>query len=123
MVKKKTIGWWKKKAWAVFSAWIRKRDKGICFTCDRFCEGSGYHAGHYIPRSLSSYLYFDERNVSGQCYRCNIHLSGNADEYAARLGEDVVKQLRLDKGKYKQWSIKELEALAEDYKKRLREGK
>jgi hypothetical protein len=113
--KKKTVGYWKKKAWESFSRWIRNRDKGVCFTCNRPCEGAGYHAGHYIPRSLSGYLYFDERNVHGQCYRCNIHLSGNADEYAVRLGENIVAELRADKNKYRQWTEKDLREIIEKY--------
>ena len=114
--KKHSIGWYKKRAWTVFSAWIRKRDNGICFTCGRQCEGSGYHAGHYIPKSLSSYLFFDERNVHGQCYRCNIHLSGNSDEYAIKLGEEMVREIRADKKKYKQWTIPELQGLIDKYR-------
>ena len=41
----------KNKLWKVCSEYIRRRDKGICFTCGRKASGSGYHAGHYIPSS------------------------------------------------------------------------
>ena len=120
--KKKTIGYWKKKAWEKFSKWIRARDKNICFTCGHVGEGSGIHAGHYIPRSLSGYLYFDERNVHAQCYRCNIHLFGNADEYAQRLGEEVVAALRKDKGKYHQWTEANLRDLIVKYERPYMDG-
>ena len=114
-MKKQTVSTMKKKAWAVFSKWIRNRDGNRCFTCGKVGEGSGMHAGHYIPRSLSSYLYFDERNVHAQCFRCNIHLFGNADEYASRLGEKAVHDLRRDKGKYKQWTVEELQQIIDSY--------
>ena len=110
-MKKKTVGSVKRKAWTAFSLWVRNRDRGVCFTCG----GNGNQAGHYIPRSLSSFLYFNEDNVHAQCFRCNINLFGNSDEYAARLGEEVVKRLRADKTKHKQWSIKELEELIAKY--------
>lgn len=113
--KPKSLSWWKIKAWTIFSKWIRVRDKNICFTCGHRGEGSGIHSGHYIPRSISQYLYFDERNVHAQCYRCNIHLSGNADRYAELLGEDLVKELRTDKGKYKQWCIEDFQTIIKKY--------
>lgn len=119
--RKKTISKVKKEAWKEFSTFIRRRDNSTCFTCGRRAESSGLHSGHFIPRSISSYLFFDERNVHAQCYRCNIHLSGNSDEYAQRLerkyGQGILEELRRDKYKVKQWSVKELEELRDKYKK------
>jgi len=77
------------------------------------------HAGHYIPRSLSGFLFFDERNVHAQCYRCNIHLSGNSDEYAQRIvkvyGESELERLRRDKRKIKQWTKEDLMKIINKY--------
>ena len=77
-------------------------------------------AGHYIPKSIASSLYFDEENVHAQCYRCNIPLLGNSDEYAQRLqkryGEGILDKLRLKRRESKHWSVKELKELRDKYK-------
>lgn len=84
----------KKELWKWFSLFIRLRDKGICFTCGRKSEGKGYHAGHFIAKSVGGLaLYFHEKNVHGQCYNCNINLGGNQYIYGEKLGKKVVKEL------------------------------
>ena len=84
----------KKKLWKVFSQYIRKRDDGVCFTCSRKASGSGYHAGHFISKAAGGIaLYFDEDNVHGQCYHCNINLGGNSYIYGQKLGEEKCKEL------------------------------
>lgn len=93
-MKKKTPAQLKKKLWKVFSQYIRLRDKGICFTCDRRCEGSGYHAGHFISKAAGGIsLYFNEDNVHGQCYHCNINLGGNSYIFGTKLGKEKVDEL------------------------------
>lgn len=84
----------KRKLWKVFSEYIRKRDKGICFICGRVASGSAYHAGHFIPKSIGGLaLYFHESNVHGSCYHCNINLGGNLYEYGVKLGVEKVNEL------------------------------
>lgn len=98
----------KRKLWKAFSGYIRKRDKGICFTCGRKCDGKGYHAGHFIPKSVGGLmLYFDENNVHGQCYNCNINLGGNQYEYGKRLGEKLVAELYARKQAIVKWSAED----------------
>lgn len=93
-VSKQPISRMKRKLWAVFSEYIRKRDKGICFTCGRKAEGSGYHAGHFISKAVGGVvLYFHPENCRGQCYNCNINLGGNQWEYGQKLGAEKVKEL------------------------------
>ncbi len=93
-MKKKTPAQYKKLLWKVFSEYIRKRDKNICFICGRYAEGSGYHAGHFIPKSVGGLaLYFHEDNVHGCCYHCNINLGGNLWEYGKKLGDKRVSEL------------------------------
>ncbi len=90
----------KKLLWKHFSLFIRLRDKGICFICGRKCEGSGYHAGHFIPKSVGGLaLYFHEENVHGCCYNCNINLGGNLYLYGQKLGAKKCKELYLLKQK------------------------
>lgn len=88
----------RKKLEAVCNRYIRLRDKGICFTCGKYAEGSAYHAGHYIPKSICGInLRYDELNIHGQCYRCNIHLGGYGAMYDQRMrsiyGNEAVNAL------------------------------
>lgn len=93
-MKKKTNAKLKKELWKVFSEYIRKRDKGICFTCGRKAESRGYHAGHFIAKAAGGLaLYFHEDNVRGQCYNCNINLGGNQYIFGQRLGDAKAKEL------------------------------
>lgn len=109
----------KKKLWKVFSVYIRKRDKNVCFTCGRYAEGSGYHAGHFIPKSVGGLLlYFNEDNVHGQCYNCNINLGGNQYEYGIKLGKEKVDELYKLKQKSVKWSNKEYLDKIEEYKQK-----
>ena len=116
---KRKQGTIKKKAWQIFSKWIRERDKYKCFTCNKKATGSAMHAGHYIPRGLSSNLYFDPVNVNAQCYHCNINLFGNSDEYAQRIvlkyGWEELTRLRKAKSVKKSWSKEELNEIIEKY--------
>src|ERR1035437_5167850 len=104
-VSKQPISRLKRKLREVFSKYIRQSDKGICFSCGRKCEGSGYHAGHFINSSVGGItLYFNEDNVHGQCYDCNINLGGNQYEYGQRLGAEKVAELMKLKQVIAKWT-------------------
>lgn len=127
MARKTTPGKMKKKFWKVFSQYIRTRDGYICVCCGRKGEGSGIHAGHYIPKSIGGLsLYFHEQNVHAQCYSCNIHKSGNWPEYRKfilnKYGEEVEKELLelKDKG-YRSISMDEYAELIEEYTEKLKD--
>lgn len=91
---KASISKLKSKLWIEFSRFIRNRDGGICFICGRKAEGSAYHAGHFIPKSVGGIaLYFHEENVHGCCYHCNINLGGNLYEYGLKLGKEKCDEL------------------------------
>jgi hypothetical protein len=86
--KPKTIGYYKKKLWTEFSIFIRRRDKGKCFTCTTHRPWKEMQAGHMIPRSIGGLLlYFHEKNVHCQCIQCNIHSGGNGAIYAKNFLE------------------------------------
>ena len=94
----------KKKLWQAVSLYVRTRDKGVCITCGRHGEGSGYHCGHFLPSSICGlYLRYDERNLAGQCYNCNINLGGWGERFADALerkhGRAFVDGVRADKNK------------------------
>lgn len=83
-----------KKAWKVFSAWIRQRDPN-CVTCG----AKTTQAGHFYHGVLD----FDPMNVHGQCVQCNHYKSGNLAEYATFLIENygIVEFNKLKTRKYK----------------------
>lgn len=111
----------KKKLWTVFSKWIKQRDKNICFTCGRKCEGQGSHAGHFEPKSVGGLaLYFNEDNVRCQCFNCNINLSGNQYIFGEKLGKKMVKKLYSLKDKTIKWSESDYLEKIEEYKKKLK---
>lgn len=120
--KKQSISSLKKKLWGHFSLYIRQRDQYTCFTCGRKGEGSGIHAGHYIPKSIGGIgLYFDETNVHAQCYNCNINLGGYGAIYHQKMidkyGEDFVKELwRRKEQDYNKWSENDYIIRIERYK-------
>ena len=73
-----------KEAWEVFSKWIRNRDK-ICITCP---TGKAEHAGHFHHGTVCgkySKMYFNEKNVNGQCRQDNFYASGKTSIYAMKL--------------------------------------
>ena len=106
--KQPSISALKKKLWTVFSLYIRQRDKNICFTCGKYAEGSGYHAGHFISKSVGGItLYFHEDNVHGQCYSCNINLGGNQYIYGKRLGTELSEHLYSLKGQTTKWTAQD----------------
>lgn len=88
----------KRKLWAVFSPWIKKRDKYRCVTCGKRVEGQNAQGGHYIAKAACGLeYYFSEKNVHCQCGGCNLFLEGNRHKYREYLlkkyGEDAVKDL------------------------------
>ncbi len=122
----KSLSWYKKKLWSVFSPWIKTRDGYTCFTCGRTCEGSGAHGGHFIKASVCGVvLYFDEDNVHCQCYHCNINLDGNQYEYGMRLGKRIVarlKRLRIE-SKGMKWTREQYQKKIDHYSALLGSGR
>lgn len=121
----------KKDLWTVFSRYIRLRDKGICISCLKQCEyGSAYHAGHLLPKANCGLaLYFDEGNVNGQCYNCNMNLGGAGAMYAKHLiekyGQDELDRIyELFKNKDNPttiWKRHDYDEKIEYYKQKVKE--
>ena len=114
----------RKKAWDLQSEWIRRSEKGICFTCGIHKPWKEQQAGHYIHKNC---LDFDLINIHCQCVHCNKWLSGNLGIYAERLiaeyGENAIVELRERERQYKKFpkkfTIFELEEKIADYKELL----
>jgi hypothetical protein len=112
----------RKKAWNVFSKYIRLRDKGVCFTCDVIKDPKEMNAGHFKHNRLD----FSEKNINCQCVHCNKWLSGNLGEYALRLikkyGQEEVDKLVLEANtRGNKYSRQELEELIIKYKTKAKE--
>lgn len=133
-MKAKTISKEKKKAWNLFSDFIRTRDclrttglpdYGKCFTCDKTVPKTLLQAGHFVPGRHNANL-FSERGTQAQCYNCNINLKGNTLEYRRRIialyGEGADEGIEAEARKTKKFTIQELEQLQADLKERLMEG-
>lgn len=91
-----------KKLWRIFSKYVRISESdgnglSTCFSCDSVQPWIDMDAGHYIPKSISLALRFDERNVHAQCTACNRFRHGNLTQYALNLkkvyGPDILEEL------------------------------
>lgn len=96
----------KKKAWRVFSKWIRARDP-FCVTCLILSKKiPSQNAGHFWHGVLD----FDEENINGQCVHCNKWLSGNLANYSIYL----IRKLGIKK--FKELDLRHTKAMAGEYK-------
>jgi hypothetical protein len=113
-----------RKVWKLFSEYIRKRDKGQCFTCPVKRDYKEMQGGHFI-HGKSTPIYFNEFNVHCQCPKCNLYLSGNRDVYLRNIqlkyGIEKGDWLMSQRFKVHRYSIKELEEIIENYKNKLKE--
>ncbi|MEN9885601.1 MAG: hypothetical protein RL758_179 [Pseudomonadota bacterium] len=112
----KTVPELKKEAQREFNRYVRLRDAGKgCFVCGETLilggVGGGFDAGHIRSRSNADNLRFDERNVHGQCKRCNA--AGATKDWEMReaadrlLGPEVAAALYADNRVHK-WQRDEL---------------
>ena len=111
-----------KKAWRLQSEYIRRFEKGICFTCGVRKNWKEMDLSHYIHKNS---LDFDIVNLHSCCARCNRFLHGNLGVYAERLiaeyGEDAVIALRQRANQVRKFTIFELEKIIDNYKQKIKE--
>lgn len=85
-----------KKCQVLVNKYVRERDKDLgCISCT---TGRVSQAGHYLSQGHHSAHRFDiEKNLFGQCTRCNLFLHGNLIGYRKglirRIGEEKVLML------------------------------
>lgn len=110
----------KKSIWSLFSEWVRRNEKGICWTCGDKKHWKEMQAGHYIHNKLD----FDPINVHCQCVRCNHFLSGNLGVYGEKMiktyGQDVIDDLRRRSNVIFKPSRQELEEIKNHWKDELK---
>ena len=107
---------------------IRLRDKGKpCISCDGSWH-SNFHAGHFYKAELYSSLKFDEKNINGQCPKCNLHLEGNEGGYRVGLIKRYSKgfldlldsKALLEKKQGFKWDRTQLNKIQKYYKQKLK---
>ena len=87
--KAKSLSSIKKKAWGIFSQYIRRssaNDYGLCecYTCGTLAHWKHMQAGHGIGGRTNAVL-FDQEIVRVQCVACNIYKSGNYTIFTTKL--------------------------------------
>lgn len=115
-----------KKLDSVFSQFIRKRDKGRCFTCGVIKPWKEMQCGHYVPRGNHS-TRFDEINCNAQCENCNVYHEGQTKLYREALikmhGKAAILALEARKYEIRQYTSQELRELIKAYKIKLMQFK
>jgi hypothetical protein len=111
-----------KKAWKIFSLYVRLRDAQEttggtqfckCITCERVKPFEDMDAGHCFSRTCKDII-FDTRNVSGQCRGCNGRRENRGEQFAhkkairEKYGQKVLEELEYRSKKMKQWREPEL---------------
>ena len=124
-VKKKTLTYYKKRAWAQFSLWIRLKnaDKNgfvTCYTCGvKRHYKDKMHAGHGIGGRNNSIL-FEPLVVRCQCLGCNIFGGGKYAIFTRKLidelGLTVYDKLVTQSNKVRKMTQVDYEAIYEAYK-------
>lgn len=128
--KKKPIklGALKKRFWAIFSEYIRRRDAdsegmNTCVTCGARLHWKLLQGGHYVRKSAGLSLYFDEQNVWPQCFADNIWRDGATDEYALflvkKFGAGILEELNRRKHLIKKYTPQDYERLIQQYREKL----
>ena len=105
---------------AEFSKYVRRMEKGVCFTCGVQKDPKEMQNGHYESRSHFE-TRWDLRNCHCQCYSCNVMRNGNMTNYAINLVRKYDKGILERLHKLAQTPVKlkreDLEAQIEFYKK------
>lgn len=118
----------------VFNRYIRLRDTeievvatgergGACISCETEYPFAKLQAGHFVPAHVAA-TRFDERNVNGQCVRCNKYLHSNPYGYILGLrkkyGAGVAYELASVEG-FKPYSTETLVVMIARYKQKVKE--
>ena len=106
----------KEKLWNIFSQYIRIRYSNMsgyvnCVTCGVLKHWKELDAGHYIPKTKGSAIYFTVRNVHPQCIDCNRFKAANLAKYRIYLkrtyGDKIFEELQQIAARVHRYSIHE----------------
>ena len=86
---------------AIFSLYIRTRDKWICRRCHtpQPYKSKGYHCAHMKGRRNET-LRWSDKNAFGMCYGCHSFIDEHADEkmqwYVGEFGQEAWDRLVIE---------------------------
>lgn len=109
---------WEDATQRVVNDYIRERDKDLpCISCGTW-ETVQWEAGHFRSRGSASHLRYHEDNIHKQCHHCNVHLSGNQQQYrinlTRKIGTERVEALENNNTPHR-YTIEELKAIRTRY--------
>lgn len=122
-MRKPTLKGLKKKAWKVFSEWIRQcgsDSNGIntCVTCGVKKHWKELHASHFIPGRRNSILFIEE-NCHPACYVCNVLKHGALENYYPFMletyGQRKIDEIKRLKNTNVKFSREDLEDIIKRY--------
>lgn len=130
---KQTTSKMKKKAWSVFSKYIRLRDClettgtigfGKCVTCGTRYPFKELQAGHILD-GRTGMQFLDERGVFAQCYACNVCKHGNKEIFVPwfldTFGRKLYRTLQRLKRTPCLWKIPDYEKFIEETEKHIKQ--
>lgn len=120
----KPLKHWEDMTQRVVNDYIRERDRNLpCISCGTW-ETVQWEAGHFRSRGKASHLRYHEDNISKQCHRCNVQLSGNQQQYRInlidRIGSQRVEALENNNTPHR-YTREELERIRSHFRALLRE--
>ena len=115
----------RRKLWKLTSEFVRRRDRGRCFTCGKVADWKEMHAGHFHDKAICNpELYYHLKNIHCQCPGCNLYRSGNKAIYATKLvekyGDGILTELWEIKQRPVKWTRPEYEEGIESLKHRMK---
>ncbi len=130
-MKKYTVGQIKRKAWTVFSLYVRMKGclettgtltRGKCYTCDKTFPIKALQAGHLLDGHIGM-NYLDERGVKCQCLTCNVWNHGLKEVYIPKFIEEHGKELFEELKRLKRtpctWKVPDYEKFIIDIKEKI----
>lgn len=84
MKKKPSLSSLKKKAWKLFSEYVRSKHPAVCYTCGESHRRKSLQCGHAIGGRHNAVL-FDEEICRPQCVACNVFRRGNYPIFTTKL--------------------------------------
>lgn len=129
-LKSRTLTYYKKRLWSIFSKFIRLRDSDdsgyvTCITCDKPLFWKQSQAGHFIAQHNHPNTIFHEQNVHAQCSQCNIYLHGNQFIYSKKIdliyGEGKADEIFLLSKIDKKFTSQEYQDLTKEYNEKVNE--
>lgn len=129
---KNDVQYWSKKAWGVFSEYIRRRsaafnDYVACYTCRKQFLWKQLNAGHFDHRGRERYkaIDFEPKHIQAQCVNCNKGKNGEQFLFGKHLEEDYGKewpeQIRKRRATELPLTIPALQEKIEFYQTKLKE--